>query len=409
MSARPLLLLLLSSLASCVSYQRNDATAPSIAAIVDARTGGTFTVDEAIDVALRQNPRIRALAARLRAANAATTVPLPMRVNWRGRNESLEVMVDPIALLGLGTRGAIIDGAESAVLEAAAELVVARWQIIADVATEFLVHAALQELQIADMDLSAESFERAGLASPVAAMQLRAAQSGNHSEQLQITRELSDNKARLRELLGLSDHAKLTITAIAEDWLQQPEGTSNEILKRPDLSLASARFQVADAKFYQSVTEQYPSLNIGPNITFDGNPLRAMAALQIPIGMHGRAEAAREIREASRAELETSYLRAKREASISQQQLIATQAVATATTAAVRSSTIALNAARATIEVDSGTFAQFAKAATQVVHQTMEHRRAVFARVRAEIQRAQAYGWPHGQQPKSDNMPEQQL
>jgi outer membrane protein TolC len=406
--ARPIVLLFLSSLASCVSYERDDATASSIAAIVDARVGGTFSVDHAIDVALRQNPRLQALSARLRAANAASTVPLPVRTNWRGRNETIEVLVDPIELLGLGTRGATIDRAESRVIEAAAELVVQRWQTIAGVVTEFRIHKALQELQVADLDLNVESFERAGLASPVAAMQLRAAQARNNSEQIELTRERSDNLARLRELLGLPDHAELTITAIADDWLQQPEGTASNIVTRPDLSLAAARFKVADAKFYQAVTEQYPALKLGPNISLDGNPLRAMAVLQIPIGMQGLAEAARERREASRAELESAFLQARREASLSQQQLIATQAVAAATAAGLQSSATAFEAARASIEVEVDAFAKFANAATQVMRNTMEHRRAVLARVRAEVQRASAYGWPRGQQPTKAKMPEQQ-
>ena len=160
MSARPLFLLFLSGLASCVSYERDDATPQSIAAIIDARVGGTFSVDQAIDVALRQNPRLQALTARLRAADAATTVPLPVRANWLGRNESVEALIDPIALLGLGPRGAAIDRAESRVLEAAAQLVVQRWHTIAGVATEFHIHKALQELQVVDLDLDVDSFER---------------------------------------------------------------------------------------------------------------------------------------------------------------------------------------------------------------------------------------------------------
>ncbi len=408
MSARPLFLLFLSGLASCVSYERNDATPQSIAAIIDARVGGTFSVDQAIDVALRQNPRLQALTARLRAADAATTVPLPVRANWLGRNESVEALIDPIALLGLGPRGAAIDRAESRVLEAAAQLVVQRWQTIAGVATEFHIHKALQELQVTDLDLDVDSFERAGLASPVAAMQLRAAQARSHSEQVELTRERSDNLARLRELLGLPDHAQLTITAIVDDWLQQPEGTASEIVTRPDLSLAAARFEVADAELYQAVTEQYPSLKLGPNISLIGNPMRAMAMLQIPIGMQGLAEAARERREATRSELESAFLHARREASLSQQQLIATQAVAAATAAGLRSSAAAFDAARASIKVEVDAFAKFANAATKVMRNTMEHRRAVLARVRAEVQRASAYGWPRGQQPTPNKIPEQQ-
>ncbi|MFT4843238.1 MAG: cobalt-zinc-cadmium efflux system outer membrane protein [Planctomycetota bacterium] len=408
MSARTLFLLLLSGLASCVSYERNDATPESIAAIVAARVGGTFTVDQAIDVALRQNPRLQALTARLRAADAATTVPLPVRANWLGRNKSIEAVIDPIELLGWGPRGAAIDRAEARVLEAAAQLVVQRWQIIAGVATEFRIHETLQQLQVADLELDVASFERAGLASPVAAMQLRAALARSNSERVELARERSDNLARLRELLGLPDAAELIITAIDANWLQQPEGTASDIITRPDLSLAAARFEVADAEFYQAVTEQYPSLQLGPNVSLTGNPLRAMAMLQVPIGMQGLAEAAREHREATRAELESAFLQATREASVSQQQFVATQAVAMATAAGLQSSTTAFHAARASIEVEVDAFAKFANAATTVMRNTMEHRRAVLEHVRAEVQRATAYGWPRRQQPSPAKMPEQQ-
>ena len=408
MSARPLLLLFLSGLASCVSYERDDATPQSVAAIIDARVGGAYTIDEAIELALHQNPRLQALHARLRAADAATTVPLPVRANWLGRNESVELLVDPIALLGLGPRGASIDLAESRLLEAAAQLAVQRWETIAAVVTEYRIYAALQELQVADLDLDVESFERAGLASPVAALQLRAAQARSTSEQAQLARERSDNLARLRELLGLPDHAELAITASSDDWLQQPDGTASELVARPDLSLAATRFQVADAEFYQAVTEQYPSLQLGPNISLIGNPMRAMAVLQVPIGMHGLAEAARERREATRADLEAAFLQAKREASLSDQQLLATQAVTAATAAGLAASTTAFDAARASIEVEVDAFAKFADAATMVMRNTMEHRSAVLAHVRAEVQRAVAYGWPRTPQQSPPQMPEQQ-
>jgi hypothetical protein len=124
--------------------------------------------------------------------------------------------------------------------------------------------------------------------------------------------------------------------------------------------------------------------------------------------MQGLAEAAREHREATRAELESAFLQATREASVSQQQLVATQAVAMATAAGLQSSTTAFHAARASIEVEVDAFAKFANAATTVMRNTMEHRRAVLEHVRAEVQRATAYGWPRRQQPSPAKMPEQQ-
>ncbi|HIE72338.1 MAG TPA: TolC family protein, partial [Planctomycetes bacterium] len=280
MSVRHKHLLLLSVLASCVSYERDDTDAQSIAAEIGARTGGTYSIDEAVVLALHQNAELRAAVASVRAAGGERTVPLPARTNWRGRAEAVEILLDPIALLGLGPRGAAIDAAHARHAEAVAQLTVTRWRVVAAVAEEFQIHAALNQLNVVDLKLDVGAFERAGLASTVAAQQLRAAQLRATSERAELRRAHNDNRARLRELLGLPDHAALTITTMTESWLQQPRGAADELLSRPDLLLAAARFEVADRDFRKAVSDQYPSLQIGPNISLVGDPLRAMGMLK---------------------------------------------------------------------------------------------------------------------------------
>src|SRR5690606_8157328 len=148
------------------------ADTESTAAIVASRNGGTFSVEAAIELALQQNPRLRALTALVRAADANTIVPVTLRTEWRERMDAIEAVIDPIALLGLGPRGAAIDAADARLTEAVSQLAVQRWRTIAEIGEEFTIHAALCELKVTDLDLDVDAFERAGLASPIAAQQL---------------------------------------------------------------------------------------------------------------------------------------------------------------------------------------------------------------------------------------------
>lgn len=394
MSARPTQLLLLTVFAGCVSYERDDATVQTIAAEIATRTGGTFSFDDAVDLAMRQNAELRAAEVAVRAADAATTVPLTVRSDYRGRPETIEILIDPVELLGLGPRGAMIEAAEARHVQAVAELANARWRVIAAIAEEFAIHAALAQLQVPDLQLDVDAFESAGLASAVAAQQLRAAQAKQVSEQAELDRAHSDNLARLRELLGLPGNAALQLTPLPDAWLRQPDGRDSELLTRPDLAVAVARFRVADRKFRQAVAEQYPTLRLGPNISLIDAPLRAMGMLFVPVAMHGRAKAAQQQREAMRVQLEAAYLAAHREASLREQQLVASAARAAATRLSLQASVGTLDAARTAFEVELSAFGPFSNAAVMVMRNTMEHRRAAIDHARAMVRRAKAWGWP---------------
>ena len=87
-------------------------------------------------------------------------------------------------------------------------------------------------------------------------------------------------------------------------------------------------------------------------------------------------------------------MQARREATNSDAQLAAANAVASATAAAVQANIAALRSARAALEVEVDALAQVANIAGMVVRETMEHRIAAITKARAIAQRAVAYGWP---------------
>ena len=377
----------------CVAYVADDATASTVAAEAAQRSGGTFTFATALAKALRQNPELQALEAQARAAGALTQ-PLELQSEWRSDDDMLAVMLDPIALLGLGARGGAAGIADAAAAAAVADLAAGRWRITAAVAETFVLDAALRSLSVPDLAVDANEFQRVGLASPIAAEQVRAAQARAAAETLELARETESNRATLRNLLGLPAGATVEFAATDAVLLQQPEATDAAVLARPDLALATARFRVADAEFRAAVRDQYPALMLGPDIPLSGGSLETMAILRLPIGMAGRAEAARERREAARATLAAAYVQASNAASQAERGLAAAAAGETASSLTLRASTRDLATARLALQVEIDAFDRFARAAAMVVRDTMEHRAATQALVRARMQRAVSYGWP---------------
>ncbi|HEX6810472.1 MAG TPA: hypothetical protein VF384_02510, partial [Planctomycetota bacterium] len=261
-------------------------------------------------------------------------------------------------------------------------------------AEAFAMDRALRSLSVPDLAVDAAAFERAGLASPIAAEMVRAAQARAAAESLELAREAEANRAALRYLLGLPAGTPVDFAASDAELLRQPEANDAAVLARPDLALATARFRVADAEFRAAVADQYPSLMLGPEFPLRGGTLEAMAILRVPVGMAGRAEAARERREAARATLAAAWLQASNGASTAERNLAAAAAGETGTSLSLRASTKDLTTARLALQVEIEGFERFAKAATMIVRDTMEHRAATTAHVRARVQRAVAYGWP---------------
>lgn len=383
-------------LAGCVAYTAQSADPTSIALELQQRPGGTFDLRSAITTAFTQNPNLQALAARARAAGAVTT-PLDVEVEWTSSDDMLAVLVDPVALLGLGTRGAARTVAAAEAVAAVEELAVARWRVAAALAEAFAADRALDAMATPAVPIDANAFVRAGLAAPLAAAQVRAAQARARAEAIELENTHEANLIEVRELLGLHANAPLVLTPLDDAALPPPESGDAALLRRPDLALATARFAVADAEFRRAVAEQYPSVQLGPAFALNGDPLAAMAVLRVPFGMRGLAAAASARRDAARQELAAAYLAASREGHHAATEAATLQAQAEAAAASRAASEAALRAALVASEGDGEAFAQVAETAAMAVRDAMEHRLAAVAAARARVRAAAAFGWPAGE------------
>ena len=230
---------------------------------------------------------------------------------------------------------------------------------------------------------------------------LRAAQARTEAERLEITRLGRDQLARLRHLLGLSANA--TLELLDDERRPDVRGDDRELMARPDLALAVARFEVADRAFRKAVADQYPSFQIGPNVSLRGDPLRAMGMLNIPFAMHGQAAAARDRREAARHDVEDALLEARREATIARDELHTAAANEAAARGALEARRTAFEAARAGLEVEPDAFQPFAQAAAEYLQALAEHRKASTAHAVATVRFATAHGWPRVPENEEEN------
>ena len=378
-------------LASCVAYVPSDVDVASIAEDLAARPGGAYTFDEAAVLTLRHHEELLAAEARARAAGAATTVPLPLLGEWRQRNEAIGAMVDPVAMLGLGPRGAEIELADARAVAATTELAVARWRSLAELAEAYELHraaASLEAPELGDEHLDLDAFVRAGLASPVAVAMLRAARSAR-AERVELARcattGRADPPARHRRPHSSSRYAAEPI--LAEDPRRRdPSPPGHRVGRRGT--------EVADRELRKAVADQYPTFQLGPSFSLRGDPLRAMGMLQLPIGMQGLAEAARARRDATRHEVRDALVEAMLEVETSSSRQQAAAAAEETAAAMLEARRTALDAARAALEVGSDAFDAYAASASEYTQAVAEHRRAKVALTVAKVRLAVAYGWP---------------
>ncbi|MCR9247975.1 MAG: hypothetical protein NXI31_23335 [bacterium] len=377
---------------SCVSYVADAANPAAMATGLRERSGGSFTFEAAVELAYRQNPELRALAAEARA-NAADRTPFEVLGQLRTNSDYLAVMVDPLALLDLGPRGAANAALAERASVAAVDLVRARWRVAADIAETFAIEAVLASLpKLPDVNVDPTAFESAGLAATVDVARLRAANARLAAEDAAIESARSRNRARFCALVGLPPTAEVLL--LVGMFHRAPLREERALLARPDVVLALAKFDRADAEFRAAVAAQYPAIALGPDIPLAGNPLEWMAMLRVPIGAAGRAEASRERREASRARLETALLMAMRELHDEQRNVTAELARAQAARAAANASRSRLDAASAAVAVEVDAFAELARAAEQASRDAVALREAELARRLALHRVDVAYGWP---------------
>ena len=386
-------LLTLLPLGSCVVYEPAAIDLATWTASAPPLPAGALSFADAVAFAWRHHPDLARLAAEARAAGA--DVPATeLEATWEGADEMVAVMVDPLALLRLGQRGAMVDVATARQAEALQALAVARWQLAARIAEVYAAATALAEVETPAFAQDPEPFVRAGLASPVAAATARGAVAMAAAEREALATDRLLLLSELRQLLGLPARTPLTLAPVDPAFPRMPAADEASLRRRPDLVLAVARYEVADAEFRSAVAEQYPSLRLGPDIPLRGGALDAMAVLRLPIGAGSRAVAARERRTAARAEVQTNLLAAGNEAEAAQQRAHAAALRATASSTAAAASASALRAAEATLVVDGEAFDQVAERAQMALREAMERREAVVAAARAKVQQAVAWGWP---------------
>lgn len=379
------------ALAGCVAYEAEDVTLQQSAAALP-RHVGTLTFDQAVALAMAHNGEIQAREAECRAAGLDV---MPTELQGQLQQESLALMIDPLALLGLTQRGASSFLAESRAAEAAAALAQARWRIVAAIAEVFAHHRALDGLQqVPLVAVDGEAFSAAGLASPVALDQVRGAAASAEAERHAIATEKATQVADLRQMLGLSPSSELDLVLPPADWPQMPPAEEKTLLRRPDLALALARYRTADAEFRKAVADQYPSMMIGPDVPLRGGTIDPMAILRLPLGAAGPAEAAHERRNAARSRLSDALALAANEAASSTAQYEAAVVRERAVRASARASAHALAAATAALQVEVDAFERVSEKAPMAVRDTMEAREAAVAAARARVRSAVAAGWP---------------
>ncbi len=377
-------------LTSCVAYRPAPVDYATTAAAIDAYPGGRLDFDAAYARALATHHEILRLNALARAAGDDLT-PASVTVSANTRDEMSGAMADPLALAKAGQRGAEARVRACERDEILAELRVEELTLAADLAEAFLVERTLAGWRVPAIDLDAASFRDAGLASDAAAAMLEAARASADAERREIAALRESNLARIRHLLPLGPDARLEIVPPPEDF---PAIDETPIEERPDLQYALARYRTADAVFRQKVVDQYPSLEIGSEIGFDGRGLGGVAAVRLPVGASAPARAAEQRREAARAEVEGALLTAREEIVEARQAYETALARARASALSRHGMEAAYAAALARIEVEPDAFDPAADIAGRAVAEATMARASALELVRARVALARAMSRP---------------
>lgn len=390
----PLLPLLPLLVAACVSYDAQPLDLIDIAADATAvAVPAELSFPDAVGFALAHNPQLQALAAQARAAGADIAAT-EIQGQWSSDTSRMALMVDPIALLRLGQRGAAIELTKAREGEALATLAAARWRLIGRIAEVFAAHRELLALPTPDVAADLAAFASAGLASPNAIAQATAAQAGASAEQQALAAERAALQVELRQLLGAPAGVPLVLLPIEPDFPSPPPLTETALLARPDLAIQHARYEVAEAEFARTCADQYPSLQIGPDLPLGASGIESMAWFKIPLDASGPAHAARQRRIAARANLVEAFVTASNEATAADLAAEVATSKLRATTAAANASANAARAARSALAVEVDVFERFAERAAMAVRDAAEHRTAAITAARARIRLATARGWP---------------
>ncbi len=377
-------------LSSCVAYRAAPVDLEETARDLDARSVPEIDFAHAVGFAYAHSPELLRLRAEARAAGL-DVMPFDVTAGYDQHDEQVMATFDPVALV---QRGAAAKAAHARQVAALAALREEERKLAAEIAECFLIEGALGGRTLPAEAPEPQAFVEAGLASDAAAAQARSAREARAAEELTISAERTANLARLRRLLGLGADAPLAVSLPPGPFPSIPEASRERLLKRPDLALALARYDVADAEFREAVRMQYPSIEIGPAYRWDGSGWGALAELRVPIGASKQARAAEERREAARHAVEAALLAAEEEAATREAELRAAIARAKAAGAEADAMAREYEAATARLEVEGDAFGEAAWRAATAVAAAAEARESAVLEARARVAYAAAYGWP---------------
>ncbi|MGQ0615312.1 MAG: hypothetical protein ACT4PV_16395 [Planctomycetaceae bacterium] len=386
----PFLLLLC---AGCAAYRSRLVTLPAVAAEVERRTVGRLDFAAAAAFALEHHHEVLRLEAEARAAG----LDIPASAGELSSNldeENVEARVDPLALVRIGPRGAAARVARARLEELAARLRQEKQTLLAAIAETFLVERVLRTCGPPSIDLDAEPFERAGLASRSGAAQARAARAARAAEGRANDAERRSNLAYFRHLLGLDRDAPVDLALPDEEFPPLPAASRENLLRRPDLAVALASYKVADAEFRQAVADQYPSLSLGSEISWTGGGVAGLVGVRVPLGASRPARAAGERREAARIGVEAALLIAQQDAVEAEEAYESGTARARAAALGAQGMATMYQAAATRLELEPDGFEMAADVAVRAVADAVMAREAAVAAARARVRRARAYGWP---------------
>lgn len=379
----------------CVSYRAAPIDYATLAAATPAPPTDPIDFADAVAFACMHAPELQRLQADAAAAGADTP-PLDLQGQWEGSDQQLAAMVDPIALLGLGERGAQRARTAARAAAAVATLAVARWQRLGRIAEVYAALRALDEVAPPPPLPSLAPRLAAGLVSPRAAARASAAAAMAAAEAATRHAERLGLLAELRPLLGIAADATIELTPVDAEFPPLPPTDAGQLHQRPDLVLRLADYEVADAEFRAAVRAQYPSLMLGPEVLLRGGGVDPMAWFRIPLASGGAAAAAQHRRTAARAAAAQAWLEASNQLQTAIVQHAARDQAAQAAAAAATASSTALRDAIRQLDLDPepAVGESIAELAVMAVRDAGEHRTAAVATARARVQRALAAGWP---------------
>ena len=381
--------------AGCVSYEAQPVEWEAVSATIDERAPGTLDFEAALVYAREHNPEFK----RLREEAEAAGLDVPVTYLNLSANTAERMAIgfaDPVALLKLGPRGARARAAKERETALMAKLRARDLAIAAGIAEAYLVERILTTLRMPEVSADPALFGKAGLASGAERARVAYAREKVQAEREIVEALRADNRARLLRLLGASPGAHIEIV-VPEEAEFPPIAQSPDLLARPDLAVAYARYQVADAEFRAAVLDQYPIIAIGPVFNWDLMKWGALFPTRIPVGAGDPARAAGKRREAARFAVEEALLSAREDAARRRAQFDRWTTEDRAAQSGARMAEADLRAAIVHIEIEPDAFSHVARAAPDAVERMVRARTVSLAAARARVELARAYAWPHAE------------